>query len=64
MHEIEESLVEKDKVIEELQSIIDQKEDELLRYDNEWTQLEQDVDTVMTNFYNNAREAGVQFEEL
>lgn len=64
LHEIEESLVEKDKVIEELQSIIDQKEDELLRYDNEWTQLEQDVDTVMTNFYNNAREAGVQFEEL
>jgi len=41
-----------------------QKEDELLRYDNEWTQLERDVDTVMTNFYNNAREAGVQFEEL
>lgn len=64
LHEIEESLVEKDKVIGELQSIIDQKEDELLRYDNEWTQLEQDVDTVMTNFYNNAREAGVQFEEL
>lgn len=64
LREAEESLVEKDKVIEELQSIIDQKEDELLRYDNEWTQLEQDVDTVMTNFYNNAREAGVQFEEL
>ena len=64
LREAEESLVEKDKVIEELQSIIDQKEDELLRYDTEWTQLEQDVDTVMTNFYNNAREAGVQFEEL
>lgn len=64
LREAEESLVEKDRVIEELQSIIDQKEDELSRYDNEWTQLEQDVDTVMTNFYNNARKAGVQFEEL
>lgn len=64
LREAEESLVEKNRVIEELQSIIDQKEDELSRYDNEWTQLEQDVDTVMTNFYNNARKAGVQFEEL
>ena len=64
LRDAEESLREKDKIIEELQAIIDQKEDELLRYDNEWTQLERDVDTVMTNFYNNAREAGVQFEEL
>lgn len=64
LRDAEESLNEKDKIIEELQAIIDQKEDELLRYDNEWTQLERDVDTVMTNFYNNAREAGVQFEEL
>ena len=64
LREAEELLVEKNRVIEELQSIIDQKEDELSRYDNEWTQLEQDVDTVMTNFYNNARKAGVQFEEL
>lgn len=64
LRDAEESLHEKDKIIEELQAIIDQKEDELLRYDNEWTQLERDVDTVMTNFYNNAREAGVQFEEL
>ena len=63
LREAEELLVEKNRVIEELQSIIDQKEDELSRYDNEWTQLEQDVDTVMTNFYNNARKAGVQFEE-
>jgi len=64
LRDAEESLREKDKIIEELQAIIDQKEDELLRYDNEWTQLERDVNTVMTNFYNNAREAGVQFEEL
>ena len=64
LRDAEESLREKDKIIEELQAIIDQKEDELLRYDNEWTRLERDVDTVMTNFYNNAREAGVQFEEL
>ena len=64
LRDAEESLREKDKIIEELQAIIGQKEDELLRYDNEWTQLERDVDTVMTNFYNNAREAGVQFEEL
>ena len=64
LRDAEESLREKDEIIEELQAIIDQKEDELLRYDNEWTQLERDVDTVMTNFYNNAREAGVQFEEL
>ena len=64
LRDAEESLREKDKIIEELQAIIDQKEDELLPYDNEWTQLERDVDTVMTNFYNNAREAGVQFEEL
>ena len=41
LRDAEESLREKDKIIEELQAIIDQKEDELLRYDNEWTQLEQ-----------------------
>lgn len=64
LREAEASLNEKDGIIEELHKIIDQKEDELLRYDDEWTQLERDVDKVMTNFYNKAREAGVQFEEL
>ncbi len=64
IREAEELVSEKDSIIAELNAIIEQKEDELMRYDSEWTQLEKDVDTVMKNFYNNAREAGVQFEEL
>ena len=64
IREAEGLVSEKDGIIAELNAIIDQKEDELMRYDSEWTQLERDVDTVMKNFYNNAREAGVQFEEL
>ena len=64
IRETKEALIEKDKEVNEFQAIIDQKEDELVRYDEEWSQLEQDVDKVMKNFYDNARKAGVQFEEL
>ena len=64
LKEAEAALGEKDNTIEELNAIIAQKEDDLMRYDEEWTKLERDVDTVMMNFYNNARAAGVQFEEV
>lgn len=70
IQELEARVAEQDEIIkghedhiEQLTSEIDKQGDDLVQYDKLWDALERDVNKVMENLYNRAREAGVQFEE-
>lgn len=49
--------------IQNLEEKFNIQDDQIIQYDQAWSDLERDVNQVMSNLYEKAREAGVKFEE-
>ena len=49
--------------VQELDALAESKEDELIRMDEAYDELERNVNRVLKNLYNKAKDLGVQFED-